>query len=223
MISRIWSSTSRIVKLLLSPTSLGVAAQYFHADRVEGAEPRHAFDDLPHHLADAVFHLARGLVGEGDGEDFRRPRPPEIEDVRDARGEHAGLAGSRAGQHQHRPVQRLHRLALLGIEVGEIGRAALPERARGDAAGNRLRAQWAEVVTLGLGHLSGKGGFAADVLHAKMAFGGANFEAGARSCARLTPFSFMRIIFFRNPLSTFRAHALACFSSEKFNNSWGIL
>ena len=87
----------------------------------------------------------------------RGPRAPEVEDVRDARGEHAGFAGSRAGQHQHRPVQRLHRFPLLGVEVGEIGRSAGPERTRGNAARNRLRAQWSgvvtRVVTFGLGHV----------------------------------------------------------------------
>jgi hypothetical protein len=31
----------------------------------------------------------------------------------DARGQHAGLAGAGAGQHQHRAVERLDRLALL--------------------------------------------------------------------------------------------------------------
>ena len=30
---------------------------------------------------------------------------------------HARLAGAGAGQHQYRPVERFHRLALLGIEA----------------------------------------------------------------------------------------------------------
>ena len=59
-------------EIALQADQLGVAAQDLHADRVEGAEPRHALDDLPDHLADALLHLARGLVGEGDGEDLAR-------------------------------------------------------------------------------------------------------------------------------------------------------
>ena len=38
----------------------------------------------------------------------------------DAGGEHAGLAGAGAGQHEQRAVERLDRLALLGIERVEI-------------------------------------------------------------------------------------------------------
>ena len=65
-----------------------------------------------------------------------RPGAAEAENMGDARGQHAGLAGAGAGQHQHRAVERLDRLALLGIEPGEIGRAAARRGAgaRGDAA-----------------------------------------------------------------------------------------
>ena len=64
----------------------------------------------------------------------------EIEDVRDARCQHAGLAGSGAGQHQHRPVQRFDRLALFRVEVGEIRQIvrARGHGARGNAAGGGL-------------------------------------------------------------------------------------
>ena len=128
-----------MVKSLFSPTSLGVAAQNFHADRVEGAEPRHALDDVADDVADAALHLARRLVGEGDGEDFARPGAAGGQNVGDAHGEHAGLAGAGAGQHQHRAVERLDREPLLGIKAGEIGRAAARRGAgaRGDAARRR--------------------------------------------------------------------------------------
>ena len=122
-------------KIRLEAHHLGVPAQNLHPDRMEGAEPGHALDHAADHRADALLHLARGLVGEGDAEDFRRPRPPCREDVGDAGGEHAGLAGSRPGEHQYRPVERNHRLALLRIEVGEIGRRHGPARPRRDAAG----------------------------------------------------------------------------------------
>ena len=64
---------------------------------------------------------------------------PVAKDVGDAHGEHARLAGAGAGQHQHRAVERLDRQPLLGIEPGEIGRAAARRRARPrrNAAGGR--------------------------------------------------------------------------------------
>ena len=60
--------------------------------------------------------------------------------MRDARGQHAGLAGAGAGQHQNRTIERLHRLALLGIEPVEIARATgcRRTRARGNPARGRL-------------------------------------------------------------------------------------
>ena len=116
---------------------LGVAAQDFRADRMERAEPRHAFAGLPRDAGDAVLHLAGRLVGEGDREDFVRAREPEREDVRDARRQHARLAGARPREHQHRPLGGLHRGALFGVEALEIARRARHPgaRARGDAAG----------------------------------------------------------------------------------------
>ena len=123
------------------PDQLGVPAQDFHADRMERAEPRHALDHAADDLADAMLHLARRLVGEGDGENLARPGAAEAENVRDAHGEDAGLAGSGAGQHQHRTVQRLDREPLLRIEAGQIGRAASGRGAgaRGNAAGGGPR------------------------------------------------------------------------------------
>ena len=124
---------SRMVKLGLEADQFGVAAQDLHADGMEGADPRHALDRLADHLPDALFHFARRLVGEGDGENFRGPRAAEAEDMGDAGGEHPCLAGAGAGKHQHRPVERLHGFALLGIEPGKIGGASRAG-ARRDAA-----------------------------------------------------------------------------------------
>ena len=121
-------------EVVLQTHQLGVTAQNLHANRVEGAEPGHALDDLPDHLADAVLHLARRLVGEGHGEDIARPRPAEVQNVRDAGGQDPGFAGAGAGQHQHGAVQGLHRLALLRVEIGEIGRRARAKGPRGNAA-----------------------------------------------------------------------------------------
>jgi hypothetical protein len=137
----------------LEPGELGVAAQDLHPDRVEGAEPGHALDRLADHGADAVLHLARRLVGEGDGEDVAGAGATERQDVGDARGQDAGLAGPRAGQHQHRAVQRLHGLALFRVEVGEIAGRTRPERPCGDAARSRLRRRFDGLEALGFGHV----------------------------------------------------------------------
>src|SRR5262249_19844047 len=91
----------------------------------------HAADDLP----DAVFHLARRLVGEGDGENFTRPGAAGCQDMADPYGQHAGLAGSGAGEHQDRAVERLDRKPLLRIEPGEIRGRRTGKRARGNTAG----------------------------------------------------------------------------------------
>ena len=122
---------------------LGMEAQDAAADGMEGAEPRHAFDRLAEHLAEPQLHLARGLVGEGHRQDLVRARAALAQDVGDAGGQHARLAGAGAGQHQHRAVQRLHRLALLGIEPVEILRGLPPRgrarRCRRPRAGGRGR------------------------------------------------------------------------------------
>jgi hypothetical protein len=114
-----------MVKSVLSPTS---------------AEPRHAFDHAADDLLDAVLHFPRRLVGESDGEDFARPGAAGSENVGDAHGEHAGLAGSGAGEHQHRAIDRLDREPLFRIQAGEIGRRRRRGAcSRGNAAGCRTR------------------------------------------------------------------------------------
>jgi hypothetical protein len=72
---RIWSSVSRMEKSDFRPTSSAWRRRMLHADGVEGAEPGHALDHAADEPADALLHLARGLVGEGDGEDLAGPAP----------------------------------------------------------------------------------------------------------------------------------------------------
>ena len=103
----------------LEPDQLGVAAQQAGAERMEGAEPQ-ALDALPEQPRDALDHLARRLVGEGHRERLVRPRPPGHQQVGKARGQHPGLAGAGAGEHQERPVVRLDRGALRRVERVEI-------------------------------------------------------------------------------------------------------
>ena len=121
------------------PGQLGVTAQQLDADRMEGAEPRHALDRFADQQADALLHLARRLVGEGDGKDLRGKGEAERQDVGDAGGQHARLAGAGAGQHQHGALGGLDRQALLGVQPFEIARLAVvavarSHGARGDAA-----------------------------------------------------------------------------------------
>jgi len=118
----------------LQSDQLGMPPEDFHADGVEGAEPGHALDDAAHHGADPLLHLARGLVGEGHRQDFGRPGALGGEDMGDAGGQHAGFAGSGARQHQHRAVERDHRLALFGVEVVQVGGRAADARTRRNPA-----------------------------------------------------------------------------------------
>ena len=53
---------------------------------------------------DARAHFFRGLVGEGDGEHFVRLRVAVADEVGDAAGDDARLAGAGAGQDQQRPL-----------------------------------------------------------------------------------------------------------------------
>ena len=55
------------------PGQLGVAAQHARGDGMERAQPLHALDHAADQRADALLHLARGLVGEGHGQDLPRP------------------------------------------------------------------------------------------------------------------------------------------------------
>ncbi len=110
----------------------GMAAQDLGRDRVKGSQPGHALDGFADDLADALLHLACRLVGEGDGEDFPRPGTTGREDVGEAGGEDAGLAGAGTGQHQDRSVHRFHCRTLLIIQPVQIGRRRRRARHVGD-------------------------------------------------------------------------------------------
>ena len=104
------------------PRQFGMAAQDFHADAVEGAQPGHAFDRVAQQPADPVAHLARSFVGEGHGQDLPRTCPPGGDHMGDPGGQHARLAGPGPGQNQNRAIQRLDREALRGVQPVQIGR-----------------------------------------------------------------------------------------------------
>ncbi len=91
--------------------------QEFHEDGMEGSG-----GDMSCFFTtegnDSGFHLAGGLVGEGEGEDvFRGCALGEKEG--DAAGEHPGLAGSGAGHYKRRAVGVEHRGFLLVVESFE--------------------------------------------------------------------------------------------------------
>jgi hypothetical protein len=107
----------------------GMAAQDSRADGMECAKPLHPFDAAADQRADALLHLARRLVGEGDAEDLAGPGAARGKDMGEPRGQNARLACAGAGQHQHRAIERKHSFALLGIEAAQIKR--VDERPRG--------------------------------------------------------------------------------------------
>ena len=97
---------------------LGLGAQHPHAHRVERRDP-HRLRPRPDQRRDALLHLARGLVGEGDGEDLPGRRAALGEQVGDAVGEHPGLARPGAGDDQQRPALVHDRGALLRVQTLE--------------------------------------------------------------------------------------------------------
>ena len=119
---RSWSSVSRMVKLPCRPTSsawrrsiLAPIAWKVPSQGMPSTAP-------PEMAADPLLHLARRLVGEGDGEDLGRPGLARGDQVGEPGGQRRGLAGAGAGEDQHRPFGGQHRLALRRVEAGEIGR-----------------------------------------------------------------------------------------------------
>ena len=106
-------------ELRVQAHQFGMAAQHLGRQRVKGAEPRQAFGHRPQQKFCAVAHLARGLVGEGDGQHFGRPGQPVEQYVRQPGGERFRLAGAGAGQDQHRAFGGGHRLALRRIQPGQ--------------------------------------------------------------------------------------------------------
>ncbi len=97
----------------------GVAAQHAGAQRMERAEPE-ALGGLAEDGGDPFAHLAGRLVGEGDGQDLVGEGAFGQQDMGEAGGQHAGLAGAGAGEHQQRAIDGFDRLALFGIEAGQV-------------------------------------------------------------------------------------------------------
>ena len=103
--TRSWSSVSRMVKLDCRPTSSAWLRSIRAA--TEWKVPSHGMPSIapPRDRRDALLHLARGLVGEGDGEDLARPGLAGGDEVGEAGGQRGGLAGAGAGEDQHRALR----------------------------------------------------------------------------------------------------------------------
>ncbi len=113
-----------------------MAPQDAGGDRVKRAEP-HPVGSASDHRLEALLHLARRLVGEGDGQDFAGIGAPARQDMRQPRRQYPRLAGAGAGQHQHGAVDRLDGAALRLVEAGvERHRRLGGERAFGEEIGH---------------------------------------------------------------------------------------
>ena len=99
--------------------TLGLAPEDPPAGGVEGEDPDRA-RDRAEQIFETLAHLPGRLVGEGDREDLVRLHAAGVDQVRDAVGEHARLAGARAGDDEERAFGRENRLALRGVQVCEI-------------------------------------------------------------------------------------------------------
>ncbi len=96
-----------------------ILAKDAHAERVE--RPHHeAFGGfVTDQLVDAIPHLARGLVGEGHGEDVLGPDALFLDQVGNSMGQHARLAGAGSGDDKHRPFGCHNRALLVLIQSVE--------------------------------------------------------------------------------------------------------
>ena len=96
----------------------------------------HAAGASPKQQLDAIAHLLRGLVGEGDREQLVGARLAAVDQVGDAMSEHARLARAGAGEDQQRPLVVHDGLPLGGVEALEkrldalVGDAGLGHQAR---------------------------------------------------------------------------------------------
>ena len=97
-----------------------LAAQQARAERMKGRDPdvRSVAARRAQQVADALLHHAGGFVGERDGEN-RAARNAHFDQVRDAIGDDARLAGARAGQNQQGTFGCEHSFALAFVQFVE--------------------------------------------------------------------------------------------------------
>ena len=108
----------REVRSVAEPRRL--AAEDPAAGGMEREDPD-AARDLGEQILEARAHLPRRLVRERDRKDLVRLDADRGDQVGDPVGEDAGLPRARAGDDEQRALRVQHRLALGGVQVGEIG------------------------------------------------------------------------------------------------------
>ncbi len=89
-----------------------------HAQVVEGGHGQAACLGALEQAADALLHLARGLVGEGHGDDVAGLDAAMLHQIGDLAGDHAGLAGAGTGEHQKWAADVVHGFLLPRVESG---------------------------------------------------------------------------------------------------------
>ena len=97
---------------------VGIGPENPHAEGVEGRGRDIGRLLLGEHSGDSLLHLAGGLVGERDGENFRGWRPGG-DQPSDARNDRAGFSRSRAGEDQQGAGLVGGGALLLGVEIIE--------------------------------------------------------------------------------------------------------
>ena len=98
----------------------GLTAQHAHAEAVEGRDP-HVLGARADQCLNTFTHFGGCLVGEGDGENLAGGRAVGCEQVRDAVGEHAGLAGAGARDDEQGRAGVQHGFFLAFVEPGGEG------------------------------------------------------------------------------------------------------
>ena len=101
----------------LEPGIARFLAQHLHAQRMEGADGQALGQLAVDQRLDALVHLARGLVGEGQRHHVAAHVAAFAQQVSDLLRDHPRLAAAGAGQHQAGAVQVKHRFLLRGIQA----------------------------------------------------------------------------------------------------------
>ena len=105
--------------LVADAEGFDIAAQHADAEAVEGGDAWVGERGVAEDFFDALGHLLGGLVGEGDGEDGVGRDAALLNEIGDAVGDDAGLAGAGAGEEEHGAIDGEDALALLRVHVGE--------------------------------------------------------------------------------------------------------
>ena len=95
---------------------LRMATQKLDTDRVERAEPRHAFDCASDQMTDTLLHFARGLVRESHGENLAWIGKAGGQNMCDTRCQNARFSRARTGKHQNRTLCRQDSLTLFRVQ-----------------------------------------------------------------------------------------------------------